>query len=160
MKYGYKVLLIEYLLPLHCVFRMSVQTSFVWSSRGTGPSCMSVEQELTIQSVPLSTADANLRLGLKTLTSDEVLFIYINLANMHSLIHMHNEWHSSTSFFFICTRFKLHPPYSGFTLWGFSSIVKPRYHVSASGKAGSTASPANSCRPQWAVRATLFSLSH
>lgn len=51
---------------VHCVSRMSVQTSSAWSSHGTALSCMSVGQELTIQSVPLSTVDANLRLGWKT----------------------------------------------------------------------------------------------
>lgn len=54
-----------------CVSRRSVQTSFVWSSLGTGLSCMSVAQELTIQSVPLSTVDANLRLGPETLNHAE-----------------------------------------------------------------------------------------
>ena len=44
-----------------CVSRRNVQTSSVWSSHGTGLNCTSVGPELTIQSVPLSTADASLR---------------------------------------------------------------------------------------------------
>lgn len=44
-----------------CVSRRSVQTLSVWSSHGIGLSCTSVGQELTTQSVPLSTVDENLR---------------------------------------------------------------------------------------------------
>lgn len=83
---------------------------------------MSVGQELTTQSAPLSTAVANLRLGLKAYGMPEW---YIKLAT--SFIHTHHGW--------LSIHVMLHSLYNDFppllsSMW---------YHVLASGKAASTA---------------------